>query len=290
MKRILITGKNSYIGNAFEDWISQWPDKYQISKVSVRDNKWRDEDWSEYDILLNVTGKAHEKETVENKNDYYSINRELSISIANKAKSDGVRQFIQLSTMSVFGILEGTITKNTDEKPINYYGRSKLQADNEINKLSTNSFKVAIIRPPMVYGKNSPGNYRRLSKFATQVRIFPKIRNYRSMIHVDNLAECIRIIIDEHLDGFFYPQNSDYVNTFELVNQISKVHHLRLLALPNYLNWTKVLCYMFPQAKKVFGNLVYEKSMSEISKKENKQFNYSVRDFEESVKLTENEK
>lgn len=290
MKRILITGKNSYIGNAFEDWISQWPDKYQITKISVRDDRWRNEDWSEYDFLLNVAGKAHEKETVENKNDYYSINRELSISIAKKAKSDGVRHFIQLSTMSVFGILEGTITKNTDEKPTSHYGKSKLQADNEIIKLSANSFKAAIIRPPMVYGKNSPGNYRRLSKFATQVRIFPKVHNYRSMIHVDNLAECIRIIIEEHLDGFFYPQNSDYVNTFELVNQISKVHHLRLLALPNYFNWTKILCYVLPQAKKVFGNLVYEKSMSQVSKGKNKQFNYSVRNFEESVKLTENEK
>lgn len=290
MKYILITGKNSYIGTKVSDWLLQFEKKYLVDKISVRDDSWKKSDWSKYDVVLNVVGKAHQKETEENKNQYYAINRDLSINIARKAKFDGVRYFIQVSTMSVFGLSDGIITKTSNEKPLNHYGISKLQADNEIFKLNELSFKTAIIRPPMVYGRDSPGNYQKLSKFATKVRIFPKINNYRSMIHIDNLAECIRLIIDEELEGFFYPQNNNYINTYELVNQIAKLKHTRLYVLPNFFNWTKLMSLIFPQAKKVFGDLVYDKKMSKIFTKENKELDYNIRNFEESVKLTENEK
>ncbi|MFW3496697.1 NAD-dependent epimerase/dehydratase family protein [Aerococcus viridans] len=290
MKYILITGKNSYIGTKVSEWLLQFNNEYIIDKISVRDNLWKKSDWSKYDVVFNVAGKAHQKETVENKNEYYDINRNLSISIAKKAKLDGVKHFIQLSTMSVFGVSEGIITRTTPEQPLSHYGISKLQADTEILKLRESSFKIAIIRPPMVYGSDSPGNYQKLSKFATKVRVFPKINNYRSMIHIDNLTECVRIIINKELEGFFYPQNSDYVNTFELVNQISKTRKINLLVLPNFLNWTKLVSFIVPQAKKVFGNLIYDKSMSDIFIDGNKHLNYTIRDFEESVKLTENEK
>lgn len=290
MKYILITGKNSYIGTKLSEWLLQYNNEYIIDKISVRDNLWKESDWSGYDVVLNVAGKAHQKETIENENEYYAINRDLSISIAQKAKSDGVKHFIQLSTMSVFGVSEGIIHRTTPENPLSHYGLSKLQADTEILKLSAQSFQIAIIRPPMVYGSDSPGNYQKLAKFATKVRVFPKINNYRSMIHIDNLTECIRLIIEEELEGFFYPQNNDYVNTFELVYQISKVREARLLIVPNFLNWTRILSIIAPQAKKVFGNLIYEKSMSNIFTEGNKQLNYSIRSFEESVELTENEK
>ena len=179
MKRILITGKNSYIGNAFESWVSQWPNEYQISKISVRDDKWKSEDWSRYDVILHVAGIAHNSSDASLEELYYSVNRDLSYKIAKKAKNEGVKQFIYLSSIIVYGTKNERITKDTSPNPDNFYGDSKLQAEQLISKLSSDEYHIAIIRPPMVYGKNSKGNFPLLVKMARILPTFPKYENKR---------------------------------------------------------------------------------------------------------------
>lgn len=123
-----------------------------------------------------MAGIAHIKETDENRKLYYEINRDLSVDIAKCAKRAGVKQYVLLSSMSVYGMVTGHITKNTIPHPINAYGDSKLQADNIIEKMRDTSFKIAIVRPPMVYGKDCKGNYQTLRKFAMKSPIFPIIK------------------------------------------------------------------------------------------------------------------
>src|SRR5699024_5618173 len=101
MKKILITGKNSYIGGKFKEWVEQWPDEYIVDEISVRGDEWKEADFSSYDSILHVAGIAHRKETKENENLYYEINQNLAIKVAKKAKKEGIKQFIFLSTMSV---------------------------------------------------------------------------------------------------------------------------------------------------------------------------------------------
>lgn len=286
MKKILITGKNSYIGNKFEEWMSKYPNEYKVDNISLRDEAWKDKDFSKYDVIYHTVGIAHIKETKENRELYFKINRDLAYEVAKKSKDEGVKQFIFLSTMSVYGLETGIIDKNTPLKPNNSYGKSKLEAEKTIILLEDESFKVAIVRPPMVYGKGCKGNYPRLAKLALNTPIFPKVDNQRSMIYIDNLSEFIRILIDDTGNGLFLPQNKDYVNTSEMVKLIAKTHGKTIILTKLFNPLLRLL--NISTINKVFGDLVYVNGI--INGAEILISNHSGNEtisFEESIRLTE---
>lgn len=257
MKRVLITGKNSYIGTSVESWLSS---EYIIDTVDMMDICWKKKDFSQYDVVFHVAGIAHIKETKKNRSLYFEVNRDLAYDTAMKAKKEGVKQFVFLSSMSVYGIIKGVIDRNTLVNPNSAYGESKYEAEKLLKQLEDESFVVAIIRPPMVYGKGCKGNYSKLAALALKTPIFPNINNKRSMIYIDNLSEFVKQLIDNSSGGVFLPQNADYVNTSEMVKLIAEAHGKRvkmtkcLNPLLRFLNISIV--------NKVFGDLVYEKSIS----------------------------
>lgn len=276
MKRILITGKNSYIGNAFEDWISQWPDKYQITKISVRDDIWRNEDWSQYDTVLHVAGIAHNSSNANMEDLYYQVNRDLTYDIAKKAKNDGISHFINMSSIIVFGTKQEKINSLTKPNPDNFYGDSKLQGEKKINNLVNDNFKVAHIRPPMVYGSNSKGNFPLLANLAVKVPFFPDFDNKRSMIFIKNLTELLRLVIDNNTHGFIHPQNPEYIKTIDLVEYIAKANNHRIYKVKIFnrlINQLKTMNLI----NKVFGNLYYDKDMNDSN------LNYKIYNLETSI-------
>jgi nucleoside-diphosphate-sugar epimerase len=282
MKKILIAGKNSYVGMSLDKWLGNYPDRYSIDSISLRDDTWRENDFSEYEVVFHVAGIAHIKETRENAHLYYKVNRDLAYEVAQKAKIEGVKQFIFLSSMSVYGIESGVINKNSPLKPISNYGKSKLEAEELITNLEDSVFKVAILRPPMIYGKGCKGNYTRLAKFALGTPVFPGIDNNRSMIYIDNLSEFVKCLVDNCDHGLFFPQNNDYVSTSEMVELIAKAHGKKII-LTSLFNPLLNLMKNKSTFKKVFGSLVYDES---LSKYRDIQFNSYI-GFEESIILTE---
>lgn len=280
MKKILITGANSYIGMSFEKWVAQYPDKYTVNTVDVKGGTWKGISFFGYDIVFHVAGIAHIKETKENADLYYKVNRDLAYEVAQKAKADGVKQFIFLSSMSVYGIESGVIDTNTPLNPKSNYGKSKMEAEKLIVPLNDDNFRIAILRPPMVYGKGCKGNYPRLVSLAVNTSIFPDVDNKRSMIYIDNLCEFIRLLVDDCASGLFFPQNSEYVCTSEMVKLISKVHGKRIYLMRVFNPLLRLLKISI--VNKIFGDLVYEKSMS-IYKG-----HYIVKDFMQSIYETEN--
>lgn len=286
MKRILITGANSYIGTSFEKWMTQWPEEYQVDSVGTRNGEWKELDFSPYDAIFHVAGIAHQDAKADQEELYYKVNRDLTIEVAQKAKAEGVKQFIFMSSMIVYGASSKigetkVITRDTVPEPINFYGNSKLQAEQGILPLQSEGFNVVVIRPPMIYGKDSKGNYPRLSNLAKKVPIFPDFDNQRSMLHIDNLSELVKVIIDHEEFGFFFPQNKEFVKTSELVRLIGQVHGKKIW-MTKLFNPVMELMSGIGIANKVFGNLVYEKYMSDYSKA-----NYQIRTFRESIVLTE---
>lgn len=108
MKKILITGAESYIGTSVKSWLKQpqFKGEYQIDTVDMRGDEWRQRNFSGYDTVFHVAGLAHAdvgKVSEETKQNYYQINRDLTIETAKKAKTDGVRQFIFMSSIIVYG-------------------------------------------------------------------------------------------------------------------------------------------------------------------------------------------
>jgi len=279
MKKILITGANSYIGTSFEKYLEYWPGKYTVDTVDLRDDKWKNKDFSEFDVLFHVAGVAHIKETKENAELYYKVNRDLVYDVAKKSKSDGVKQLIFLSSMSVYGMETGVIKKDTAPVPISNYGKSKLQAEDLIVPLKGDSFKIAVLRSPMIYGKGCKGNYSRLAKLLLKVPFFPNLENKRSMIYIDNLCEFVRLLINNGSSGLFFPQNKEYVCTSEMVKYIAEVHGKKIHMTKLFNPLLRVL--KMSTVNKVFGDLVYENEMSEYST------SYANIDFITTIRLTE---
>ena len=193
MKKILITGANSYIGTSFEKYMEQY-DGYQIDTLDMMNPEWKNHDFSIYDVVFHVAGIAHQKETKENTHLYYKINRDLAIATAKLVKEAGVKRFVFMSSMSVYGldVSKELVNLNTPTNPKTNYGKSKLQAEEEILKLQNDSFTVSIVRPPMVYGEGCPGNLTKLFDAVRKFHIFPTINNQRSSITVEKLCEEIK--------------------------------------------------------------------------------------------------
>lgn len=261
MKKILITGANSYIGTSFENYLKQWSDDYKVDTVDMIDGTWKGKDFSEFDVVFHVAGIAHIKETKENSPLYYKVNRDLVFEVAKKSKQDGVKQFIFLSSMSVYGMETGIISKDTIPSPKSNYGKSKLQAEELIAPLQASTFNITVLRPPMIYGEGCKGNYVRLEKFALKSPIFPDIKNKRSMIYIDNLCEFVKQIIDDSSRGLFLPQNDEYVCTSDMVREIAEAHGKKIYMTKLFNPLLKIL--KVSMVNKVFGDLVYERDKYE---------------------------
>ena len=277
MKRILITGANSYIGTSFEKYIvDNFPDAYAVSTLDMIGENWRKANFAEYDCIFHVAGIAHQKETKENAHLYYEVNRDLAIEVAKKAKAEGVGQFIFLSTMSVYGKETGVITKGTKPSPKSNYGRAKLEAEEGISPLNDDNFKVCILRPPMVYGKDCKGNFVKIKKLVERLPVFPCLKNERSFIYVENLSSFVKLCIDNSLSGLYFPQNKERVQTVMMAKAIAKGMNKKLFAsrILGFFVW--LIRPHVAMAKKAFGTLVYENT-------EDFDYNYCTVDFDESI-------
>lgn len=278
MKRILITGKSSYLANQFRSFLSG-NENYQIDLISVREG-WKGSDFSSYDVVVHMAGLAHSSPKDDEKEKYYAINRDLAIEVARKAKQDGCAQFVFMSSVIVYGSHHTLITKDTPLCPDNFYGDSKKQAEEGILVLQDENFCVSIVRPPMIYGPGSKGNYRLLSRFSCVTPFFPNVYNERSMLYVDNFCACLKGMIDTGAGGIFLPQNKEIVSTVQLVKEIAKVHHHPLVVLKG-LNPFISLLRKKSLFNKVFGSLVIDPVLSKFD------FEYQIVPFELSIENTE---
>ena len=261
MKRVLITGKGSYIGTHFKEYLEKEPEKYYVEELDMIDGTWKDFDFSKFDIVYHVAGIAHKKEIPENEQLYYKVNRDLVIEVAKKAKSAGIKQFIFMSSMSVYGLnySKELLTRNTVCNPNTYYGKSKYEAEQLLHEIEDDAFKICILRPPMVYGDNSPGNLTKLFAAVRKVHMFPTVRNERSSITVEKLIEYVRKYIDEEVSGLYLPQNDEYMCTYEIVKLKMRKEGIKVLYIPIFNPIIRFLVGKVTLVTKCFGDLKYGK-------------------------------
>lgn len=279
-KKVLITGAGSYIGEMFEKYAQlHYMENFKIDTLDMLNPNWKEKDFSQYDIVYHVAGLAHAdvgNVSEETKAKYYAVNTDLTVKVAEKAKAEGVKTFIFMSSMIVYGEsapygTERIIDSYTVPTPANFYGDSKLQADVAVRDLADNHFKVLVLRPPMIYGKESKGNYPTLAKLAKKLPIFPNVDNERSMLHIDNLCEflCQIMLVKEIKENavVLFPQNGEWTKTSEMVKVISEVSGKRIVSVGGIMKAAILLGGKMPGkigglVNKAFGNFVYAKSMS----------------------------
>lgn len=279
MKKILITGKDSYIGTNAEKYLLNYNangsgERYQIDTISQQDRSWEEYDFSTYDVVFDVTGVAHadiDKVTEEERKSYFQINCDLAVKTAQKAKAEGVKQFIYMSSIIVYGDSAPVghikrITPKTEPNPTNFYGESKWLAEQKLRPLEDGQFQIAILRAPLIYGKDSKGNYSLLEKLADKLPLFPGIQNERSMIYIENFCEFLRLLIESGRGGLFFPQNKEYSSTSAMVKQIAgsrgrKIWVTKILNLPVYC-LSHIPGKIGRLTNKAFGSLSYDQEMS----------------------------
>lgn len=282
MYRVLITGANSYVGSNIEKWLMRTPEMFSVETADTFDNKWKKYDFSRYDVVFHVAGIAHVDPKPEMAPLYYKVNRDLTIEIAKHAKGNGVKQFIFMSSGIVYHAsksLKGNVmTSETEPNPNDFYGDSKLQAEKGLEELMCPTFKIAILRPPMIYGPNCKGNFLRLGWLATKTPVFPAWHNKRSMLYIDNLAEFVKQLILREKEGYFYPQNKEFSDTVEIVRYFAKKYNKKIWISKLFNPFVVFGSWFLPQIPKMFADSYYVPEMSKY------EFDYQLVSLEESMK------
>ena len=282
MRRVLITGANSYVGTNVEAWLKKTPDEFEVDTVSTFNEEWKKADFSKYDVVFHVAGIAHVDAKKKMEPLYRKVNTGLTIEVAKYAKEKGVKQFIFMSSGIVFreskSLKANIVTPETKPNPNGFYGDSKLQAEIGLHELECDTFKVVILRPPMIYGPNCKGNFMRLAKLGTVTPIFPAFHNKRSMLFIDNLSEFVKRIILREKSGTFYPQNKELADTVEIAKAFATQNNHKL----HVWKWLNIFVHIgslfLRSINKMFADFYYVPEMSQYD------FDYQLVTQEESFK------
>ena len=287
MKKVLITGAGSYVGSRVEAHLKARG--MEVSVVDMIGEGWRALDFGAFDSVYHVAGLAHAdvgNVSEETKRKYYAVNCDLAIETAQKAKAEGAGQFIFMSSAIVYGDSapigqSKVISRKTPCAPANFYGDSKFQAEKGLLALQDDGFKVVILRCPMIYGKGSKGNFPALEKLARKTPFFPKADNARSMLYIGNLAEFVRLMIENGESGIFWPCNREWTNTGELVKMIAAANGKKVRLVGGFGWLLKLLSHFTGYVNKAFGSLAYEQGLGDYRQ------DYRLYTLEQSIKETE---
>lgn len=295
-KHILITGAESYIGESLKKYVKSHYPTLSIETIDMTELTWRDYDFHGFDAVFHVAGIAHSdigNVSREVQQKYYSVNTDLAIEVCQKAKESGVKQFIFMSSMIIYGDgarygKEKVIDERTIPSPSNFYGDSKWQADRGVRKLASDTFRVAVLRPPMIYGKGAKGNYSTLVKLAKWFPIFPDVENQRSMLYIGNLCEFVSLLILSGEGGIYFPQNDEYSSTSLLVREIGITMAKPVYVVKCLRPFVQLLSNGFGKwsglINKAFGNNVYDQRLSTYDG-----LNYQIWDVRRSIIDTKSE-
>lgn len=252
MKNVLIYGKNSYIGEHFYRAL-----KSSGNNVTIIDSLQispKDIDFTSIEVVINVVGIAHIKITDDMEPLFYKINTDLAVELCAEAKKSGVSHYIYMSSMNVYGDTTDTISSREQEDPKNFYGKSKMLADLRIHEMADESFNVASVRPPVVYGKGCKGNFVLLQKVASMTPIFPAFQNVKSMIFIDHLDNFVCQLVANGDGGFFHPQNAQTTSTADTIVAIRKSMGKKTILIPG-LGWlVRIMMKCVGKAERAFAD------------------------------------
>jgi len=260
--KILITGNTGYIGNYMKNYLSEKTD-YSINTISLRGEKWLSINFSEYDIIFHCAGVTPKSGIGDDL--FFKVNRDITFKLAQKCKKDGVRHFIYLSSMAVYGvkpsIKAGIIFQDTLCKPDTAYGKSKYEGEKLINSLVDENFNVSIIRTPSVYGKGSTDYFNQYYYIIKKLPIVPYAFTQckRSAIYIDNLCELTYLIINSSEYGVFCPADSNALSTTEYIESLQHCKLSRILG-----KVLEVVCSKMSVTNQMWGSIAYDNSLATI--------------------------
>ncbi|MCT7552711.1 NAD-dependent epimerase/dehydratase family protein [Aliarcobacter butzleri] len=275
MKKLLITGSNGFIGNYF---INNYKSKYNIKTFSFLKDDINNLNCGDIDVVFHLSALVHQMGGA-SASEYEKINVIQTIELAKKAKESGIKHFVFMSTVKVYGEeTNSKYTENTVCNPEDDYGKSKLKAEQELQKLEDENFKISIIRTPIVYGYGVKANIKNLINLVNKVPVLPfgKIKNKRSMVYIGNLCHLVDEIIIQKKSGIFLACDDEPLSTSKLIDLIAKnlAKKTYLIKIPFFESLLKILKPSFH--KRLYGSLEIDNTITK--EKLNLKNPYSVED------------
>ncbi|MFY4806208.1 NAD-dependent epimerase/dehydratase family protein [Aliarcobacter butzleri] len=275
MSKLLITGSNGFIGNYF---INNYKSKYNIKTFSFLKDDINNLNCGDIDVVFHLSALVHQMGGA-SASEYEKINVIQTIELAKKAKESGVKHFVFMSTVKVYGEeTNSKYTENTVCNPEDDYGKSKLKAEQELQKLEDENFKISIIRTPIVYGYRVKANIKNLINLVNKVPVLPfgKIKNKRSMVYIGNLCHLVDEIIIQKKSGIFLACDDEPLSTSKLIDLIAKnlAKKTYLIKIPFFESLLKILKPSFH--KRLYGSLEIDNTITK--EKLNLKNPYSVED------------
>lgn len=279
MKKLLITGSSGFVGSYF---LNKYKDKYNIQKFSFLHDDLRTLDMTAVDVVVHLSALVHQMGGA-SKDEYERINVTQTLELAKNAKEAGVKQFVFMSTVKVYG--EETVDVYTEDSkcyPEDEYGKSKLKAELELLKLEAEDFVVSIVRTPIVYGYGVKANIKNLVSLVKKVPVLPfaSIENKRSMVYIGNLCHLVDVVIEQEKSGVFIASDDEPLSTTRLVELIAKnlYKNIYLIKIPLFEALLKLFKPSFH--KRLYGSLEVDNPLTK--ERLNLKNPYSV---EEGLKL-----
>jgi UDP-glucose 4-epimerase len=250
--KILITGQNSFVGKSFERWIKENQKNIEIDFVSIKNDEYKVINFSIYSAIIHLAALVHKSEKNISLSEYLSVNFDKTKDIFNKAIKEKVNQFIFMSSMAVFSNSK-IINETTPIVPFTKYGISKKKAEDYLIS-NKKEIQLAIIRPPMIYGKNAPGNARIIENFSEKIFFFPSLKNKRSFVEINYLCNILFNVIDKKIKGIIHP-SSKVMSTMDLFKYYRGNRKTFEICIFNPLFKLFLKCSII---NKVFGDLYYD--------------------------------
>ena len=249
-KTLMITGASGFIGSNF---IERYQEEYNIIPVDLIKERPEDLNYEGVDCILHLAALVHQMKGAPREK-YFEVNTELTKRVAESAKKAGVQHFVFYSTVAIYGTHgyfnhNKVLSINSPTNPKTPYAESKLKAENVLLNMENDKFKVAILRPPMVYGENCPGNMKRLEKL---VEIFPILpfgndENKRTIVHVEKLLEITNDITKNNREGIIIPKDEKDASIKEIVKYLIKKKHKKIILIKLPKNVLKILKKIKPE-------------------------------------------
>ncbi|QEZ90023.1 UDP-glucose 4-epimerase [Aliarcobacter cibarius] len=273
--KLLITGSSGFVGSYFTN---KYRNKYEIKTFSFLKDDINTLDCNDVNVVFHLSALVHQMGGA-SADEYERVNVIQTLELANKAKLNGVKHFVFMSTIKVYG--EETLSRyceNTKCVPEDDYGKSKLKAEKLLLELESENFKVSIIRTPIVYGYGVKANIKNLVNLLNKISVLPfgNIQNKRSMVYIGNLCHMIDEIIIQQKSGIFLASDDEPLSTSRLIELIAKNldKKIYLIKIPFFESLLKLVKPSFH--KRLYGSLEVDNTITK--EKLNLKNPYSVED------------
>ena len=221
--KIIITGAAGFVGSNLSKYLEEKGNV--VGKLSLRNPDWILN--KNADVIIHLAGKAHDTANTSADDEYFKVNRDLTIQLFEEFLNSEIRDFIYFSSVKATAdTIEGILDEKHSSDPKTTYGKSKLEAENYLlSKALPSGKRVFIIRPCMIHGPGNKGNLNLLYKFVQKGIPYPlaAFENKRSFLSIDNLNFLILEMLSNKkvASGIYNFADDEVLSTNELVKLIA---------------------------------------------------------------------